>query len=140
MLISRATICVASLCVLLSVPAFAQDTVLQPRMQGSVAYVSGGIGSQEQQALHDAESNYNLKLLFARQGSGEYLASVQVRIVDAKDTTVLDATAEGPLMLVKLPAGAYSVIASYEGASQKKQAAVATKTTTSLSYYWSTEK
>ncbi len=140
MLISRATIRVASLCVLLSVPAFAQDTVLQPRTQGSVAYVSGGIGSQEQKALHEVEGNYNLKLLFARQGSGEYLTDVQVRIVNAKDATMLDATTEGPFMLVKLPAGAYTVTASYEGASQKKSATVPATSATSLAFYWATEK
>lgn len=140
MLIPRAAIRIASLCVLLGLPAFAQDTILQPQTQGSVAYVSGGIGNQEQNELRQVEGNYNLKLMFARQGSGEYLASVQVRIVNAKDATVLDATAEGPFMLVKLPPGAYTVIVSYDGTSQKKPTTLSATATDSLAFYWPTDK
>lgn len=136
MVTPRAVVYAMALCALCALPARGEDPVLQPSMQGSVAYVSGGIGDQGQRALREVEGQYNLRLLFAVQGSGEYLADIPVRIVDAKGVTVLDAVAEGPFMLVKLPPGVYSVIASNEGAALKKSVTVPATAAASQAFYW----
>ena len=86
--------------------------------------------------MREVEGNYNLKLLFAQQGSGEYLAEIGVKVVDGKGATVLDATSEGPFMLVKLPAGSYKVVAVNEGVSQTKPVTISAKGSASLAFYW----
>lgn len=82
---------------------------------GPVTYVSGGVGSDESQAIKEAMHNYPLVLEFAGRTSygNEYLAGVPVKIVDAHGKTVLETSAQGPFLLVSLPAGRYAVAASY---------------------------
>ena len=41
-------------------------------------------------------NQFNLRLLFAMQGSGEYLASVRVNVLDAYEGIVLTAESQGP--------------------------------------------
>src|SRR5512132_3354799 len=111
----RASVVAFAVGSLAALPASAQDQPPQPQMQGSVAYVSGGIGDQEQEAIGAAERDYNLWLTFAQQGVGEekgravYLAGVPVKIFDARGILVLNATADGPFMLVKLTPGVCKV-------------------------------
>jgi hypothetical protein len=61
------------------------------------------------------QDKYNLRLQFVQQGSGEYLAGVQIRIADAKGRTVVDTVASGPWFYAQLPAGEYAVTATSEG-------------------------
>ncbi len=52
-----------------------------------------------------------------------YTADARVKIVDEKGVVVLDQKAEGPFMLVRLPAGDYRVAASLKGHSLADHAA-----------------
>jgi hypothetical protein len=52
-----------------------------------------------------------------RSGS-DYLAEVQIRIVDSHDAEVLNATSQGLYMLVRLRPGQHAVHASYNGKEQ----------------------
>jgi hypothetical protein len=60
-------------------------------------------------AIDAEEHAYNLKMLFVGGAEGEYLADVAVNIKDAKDNSLLSTTTEGPVLLVKLPPGHYTV-------------------------------
>ena len=66
----------------------------------------GGIGEDESTAMRSAMKNYPLALLFAEK-SGAYLANVTVDIRSKQVSSQF--TAEGPVCLLKLPAGSYSV-------------------------------
>ena len=86
--------------------------------QGDVKYVCGGIGLSQSTAMREAMSKHPLSLLFARP-DGNYLADVQVRIErDGKD--VLSTLAAGPVCLIDLPNGKYTVHAS-KGGTQKSR-------------------
>ncbi len=96
----------------------------QPRLQsnGEVEYVSGGIGKEEADALKQQSADYALTLEFASSRTAEgdvspgaYLADVKVDIRDAQGRQMLDTTAQGPLLLVRLPPGDYTVEASWNG-------------------------
>lgn len=117
-------------------PANAQDSGLEPQRQGSVTWISGGIGQDELEALHAAQSGYNLRLLFALQGSGEYLANVAVRVVNGHGDTLLDANSRGPFLYAKLPAGTYKVTASSEGRAQTRSISVPATGAAAQSFYW----
>ncbi|MFN7087046.1 MAG: carboxypeptidase-like regulatory domain-containing protein [Burkholderiales bacterium] len=100
--------------------ALAQGVPEKVITQGEVSYVSGGIGADSQERLQAIEKQFNLKLVFTLV-EGNYLADVAVTVKDAKGRTVAEHVADGPFFMAKLPAGSYSVAASYEGKSQTRK-------------------
>jgi outer membrane usher protein FimD/PapC len=50
-------------------------------------------------------------------GHDQYTANAQVRVINQAGRVVLDATADGPYMLVSVPPGQYRVQASLNGQS-----------------------
>ncbi|MGZ4958984.1 MAG: carboxypeptidase regulatory-like domain-containing protein [Methylomonas sp.] len=95
--------------------AHGQTASIKPQAQGDVTFVMGGVGEEEHQALRAIQGQYNLHLTFAVKGSGEYVADVKVRIMDAKGHTVLDTQTNGPNLFVKLKPGHYKVTADRDG-------------------------
>jgi len=87
------------------------------RAAGVASYLSGGISEESSQAFKHAFRNYPLVVqLFERDGQREvYTADAQVRITDAHGRVVLDQKADGPFMLVRVPAGDYVVSADLAG-------------------------
>ncbi|WP_238913368.1 carboxypeptidase-like regulatory domain-containing protein [Achromobacter insolitus] len=108
------------------------------QQQGSVQYVSGGIGLDESEAMKAAAKDYPLALTFAaqRDGKADYVANVAVTISDAQGKAVLQATAEGPYMLVKLPAGNYKISATYNGQAQQRDVSVQNSGTARAIFEW----
>jgi hypothetical protein len=105
--------------------------------QGDINYVSGGIGGDEREALRKAAPNYNLHLLFAGEGGGEYLSSVKVTIVDQQGVVVLDAISNGPYFMAKISPGRYKVSAELGGGrSQTRVVTVPPHGTLSTSFFW----
>jgi enamine deaminase RidA (YjgF/YER057c/UK114 family) len=91
--------------------------------KAGVSYVSGGIGEDSVAELKAREKEFNLKLIFTLV-EGNYLADVGVRVTDAAGKTVVDHVADGPFFLAKLPAGAYTVTASYGDKTQTRKVKV----------------
>lgn len=119
-----------------SAPAWAETAELpKVQTQGEVSFVSGGIGADEVAAMHEVRRDYNLQLLFAAKGSGEYLSAVAVVVKNAHGDTVLDTVADGPFLYARLPAGRYQVSASYEGQTQNRGVRL-DRHHTGLSFYW----
>lgn len=103
--------------------AQAQGAIPAMKTQGSVAYTCGGIGSDESTAMRGAMKSHPLSLLFARAG-GDYLASVEVRIEGAPGQPAAMLRADGPVCLLDLPAGSYTVEATSEGVSKRQSVTV----------------
>lgn len=100
----------------------------EPRLQsnGAVDYLSGGIGKEEADALKQQSADYALTLEFASSRSAEgdvapgaYLADVRVDIRDAQGRQMLNTIAQGPLLLVRLPPGNYTVVADWNGVQKQ---------------------
>jgi hypothetical protein len=87
------------------------------KVQGNARFACGGIGSDESTAMRAAMKDHPLALLFARAG-GEYLANVDVTIKSGGGDTALAMRATGPVCLVDLPAGRYTVEANSEGVAK----------------------
>lgn len=119
-------------------PVAAQTAHTLPAVQhqGSVQYLTGGVGYDESQAIKAASHDYPLALTFAATQGGAYLASVTVRIADAQDKTVLNATSDGPYLLVKLPAGRYKVSATFDGKPQTRHVTVSSGSTARETFTW----
>lgn len=79
-----------------------------------ISFVSGGVDQSELTALNEEKKNFSFWLTTATKGSGAYLASVRVRIINASTRiAVLEHTMDGPWLFAKLPLGRYDVEASY---------------------------
>ena len=106
-----------------TVPVHAQSastgsTRTQPstieKSSAGVEYLSGGVGINAQDEINARAKDFNLKLVFTLN-EGNYVADVGVALKDSKGRTVVEDTADGPFFLAKLPAGQYTVAATYEG-------------------------
>jgi len=95
------------------------DNLPPERVHGVASYLSGGVSDGEAQRFQAAFKKYPLIVeLYEHSGArDEYTADADVRITDRKGATVLEERADGPFMLVRLPAGDYTVSASLHGES-----------------------
>jgi len=108
-----------------AVPAMGEPTNALPReqMQGTVAYLTGGIGLDESSAIKQAASQYPLELEFVRKVAAardEYLSDVKVTIKDHAGKTVLETVSGGPFLLARLPAGQFTVSAERGGEAKQR--------------------
>jgi hypothetical protein len=80
-----------------------------------VAYVSGGVGQDEQQSLQARRADYSFWLTTAVRGTGAHLSGVLVRIREAgSGLLVLDHRMDGPWLFAKLPVGRYEIEATLQ--------------------------
>ncbi len=96
----------------------------QVKKAGEISYLSGGVGKPEREQLRALEKEFNLKLVFA-VADGKYVANVKVVVSDAKGRKLLEHVADGPFFMARLPAGEYSVAATYAGKTQTRKIGVA---------------
>lgn len=82
--------------------------------QGDVQFLSGGVGQDESKAIKHAAVHWPLSLEFIG-GDKNFVSDVAVTIADAKGTNVLETSAQGPYMLVRIKPGHYTVKATYAG-------------------------
>ena len=108
-----------------SVPVPAQDAPAIPPLQtqGAASFTCGGIGLGSSKAMLAARKDYPLSLLFA-SSNGEYMASVNLTIKDAKGASVLSVPSTGPICLVKLPEGRYTVEGQALGKTKSQRVAI----------------
>lgn len=105
-----------------TVAAPAAEAAALPAMQstGALHYACGGIGSDESIAMRAAMKKHPLSLLFARK-DGDYLANLSV-VVQPDNGQALRFTAGGPICLLQLPTGSYTVTATtQDGMDQSQQ-------------------
>ena len=91
------------------------------RTQGTITYITGGIGSDESAAMIGVREQYPLALEFIQKAAprDQYLGAVDVTIEDASGE-VLHATSDGPFLFARVPAGKYIVRADDEGRVQTR--------------------
>ena len=103
----------------------AQSTAaLQVKKAGEISYLSGGVGKPEREQLRALEKDFNLKLVFSA-ADGKYVANVKIVVSDAKGRKLLEHVADGPFFMARLPAGEYSVAATFAGKTQTRKIGVA---------------
>lgn len=89
------------------------------------AWMSGGIGDEALQEMRKAARAYNVHVLFTdRQGS--YLANIPFTVLGQNNQTTYTGVSDGPLLYLRLPAGAYRVSAKIDNVWQTRPIRVAT--------------
>jgi hypothetical protein len=109
---------------------------LEAQRQGDITFISGGVGDEDRATLRQVSRDYNLHLQFAVQGSGEYLAEVNVTLTDDKGKTLLDTISDGPLFFARVPPGRYKLTVAEGGKGQTRDLNVPATGTVSESFYW----
>jgi hypothetical protein len=80
--------------------------------------MTGGVGSEERDAMESQAGDYNVKLAFAEK-VGVYLADVDVAVHDQSGKQILDVTTNGPWLYLQLPEGTYTVRAAFNDKIQR---------------------
>jgi hypothetical protein len=106
----------------------------QVQQQGDVSYTSGGVGLDESHALQREQAHWPLSLRFTGP-TADYLSGVHVRITGSKGE-VLSTESMGPYMLVKLPAGSYTVYAKYKDQEKKQTVSVSGPGKAKAAFHW----
>jgi hypothetical protein len=96
---------------------------LDEQRYGETAYITGGVGEDEQLTLKDRASQYTLRVMIARKGSGEFLSDCKLTVTRGT-TTALEATMDGPFLLARLAPGTYRLRAEFEGKIQERQVTI----------------
>lgn len=122
--------------------AFADDELPAVQQQGSVRYITGGVGVDEAKAVHAEAGKYPLSLTFLLKSgkADEFTSAVKVEIVKSSGASVFSATSDGPFMLIDLPAGKYRVTAISNGRKKTRAVELQTGHHAELAFEWPAEK
>ncbi len=119
----KATGAAAAIAILLiSHASMAQEQGLSPS-SGSAALYSGGIGDDEINYIKSIEHQYSAKLLFT-EANGVFLADLPVTVKNKEGETVVSTVTKGPILLLDLPNGTYTVVASEGDVSREQKISV----------------
>jgi hypothetical protein len=123
--------------VLLAFGAFAaQAQEVSMMKQGDVAYIAGGVGVGERNAMSAMKQQFNTRVTFAVKKTGNFVANVGVTVEDAKGAQVLKANVPGPLLYAQFAPGEYRVRAVFHGVSQTQALKVPSQGHSELYFYW----
>jgi hypothetical protein len=102
--------------------SLAQVETPDAKVSQGIEYISGGIGSEESDALLALGKKWPLVLEFSQDHPQRplWVADVTVKIMDQKKKVVFEALSEGPIMLLKINPGKYDAEYSFEGKVLKR--------------------
>jgi hypothetical protein len=109
------------------------------KTQGSISFITGGIGSDQSNAMFAAAKNWSVLIEMSQidgSGRGAWIAGINVRILDSKQKTVLETVSDGPLILLNAPAGQYEIEASYQGKVLKRSLTIKDKENQRVALFW----
>jgi hypothetical protein len=106
--------------------SFAQVEIPEAKVAQGIEYISGGIGSEESDAMLALGKKWPLILEFSQDHPLRplWVADVTVKIIDQKKKVVFEALSEGPIMLLKMNPGKYDAEYSFEGKVLKRSLVV----------------
>ena len=99
-------------------------------------YLNGGIGSDEEQYMRGIAKDWPLRMTFAQSPAGEFVAGVRLLITGSKGVPYLQLSDAGPMTYVRVPAGSYRIVASYNGKSETRDVTLDGKTGRNVSFEW----
>lgn len=112
--------------VLFSSLSLAQAEIPEAKVSQGIEYISGGIGSEESDAMLALGKKWPLVLEFSQDHPQRplWVADVKVKILDQKKKLVFEALSDGPIMLLKMTAGKYDAEYTFEGKVLKRSLVV----------------
>lgn len=119
---------------------YAQAPMPKIQQYGSTQFISGGFGVDECKALQTDACNWPLQLMFSEVPKGKtvgaWVSDVDIKITDKDGNAVLSTITEGPIVLVKLPSGTYTLTANYLGKLATRNFTLQEGRSQTVSVYW----
>ena len=109
---------------LLALPAVDVWALSEGRGSGGEQYATGGVSVDEREGLLKRRQEFNVWITTAAKQSGAYLADVRISVVDAANRQVLSTILDGPLILIRLVPGHYTIEAMIDRQRQQRSVAV----------------
>lgn len=127
---------IVSLFLVVSSFAFAQIPDTQ-RSEG-IAYISGGVGDGESEAILAEAKQWPLLLVLSQleNGRGMWIFGAQIKLINKQQKVIFNAQADGPYMLINLAPGDYQILATYQGVEQKRVLTVKADSSQKLNIFW----
>lgn len=122
----------------LSMPCLAQDSgedLPEVMKSGDIAYMSGGVGLDERNAMQTVVKDYNLVVSNANK-KNKFTAGITIVIKGKGGKEIFMAQDTGPLLYVKLPVGAYTVEAMNGDQQMKRRITVTAHKSTHVHLVW----
>jgi len=110
------------------------DNLPEVQHAGDIAYITGGIGDEERDALRAVKGDYNLHVLSATV-NGAYTGNPHIVISDSHGQEVLS-TDTGPIFYAKLPAGHYIIKEVRHEQSKKQSIVIGTDKPANITFRW----
>ncbi len=86
---------------------------MRGKSASGIAYVCGGVTTEERKALHALRADYSLWVATVAKPSGAYLSDARLRISDlGAKRVVIEQTMVGPWFFAMLPPGRYEISAT----------------------------
>lgn len=124
-------------CGALSYTASAQE--IEQKSSNGITYVTGGVGSEERQAMAELSPQFNVKMTFADRVTGDYRSGVAVEVRDMRGNVRMQTDDAGPMLYAQLPPGRYRLTANVDGQQQQRTITVGNAGSKSTAFYWDAE-
>jgi hypothetical protein len=121
----------------LGVPALAQTHSTSARYPG-MDYLNGGFGTEQADRMRAMSGDFAVQMTFVERNEGrdEFVADVHLRVADRGGRTVLDLPSQGPIFLLQVPPGSYTVEAEHGGEVKTRRFDVAAGRHDRLGFEW----
>lgn len=107
-------------CILMLTSFYASaDAVSIKKSAQGVPYITGGISADEVDAMRPYIAQFNLRVIFSEGASGRSITDVNVNLYDTEGKLVFRLVGAQPQLLLDIPAGTYTILASYNGDKQR---------------------
>ena len=112
--------------------------ILNTQYSQGIAYISGGVGEEESQAILAEAKQWPvlLELSQLENGRGIWIFGAKIKILNANNQVVFDAQADGPYMLINLPTGNYQLEGTYGENVQKRTIVVKSILPQKINLFW----
>jgi len=116
---------------------FAEDASAPPQAvsEGNITYISGGVGSDEEDAIKSEASKYDLLISNAKKNGG-FTINAHIVIKNSGGQEILDVDNAGPLFYVNLPSGKYVVQATSRGQQKVQSVNISAPKATDVHLIW----
>ncbi|HEY6828392.1 MAG TPA: hypothetical protein VI259_16140 [Gemmatimonadaceae bacterium] len=120
-----------------SAATFAQAAPESLRAPG-IDYLNGGIGTEEADRMRQMGAEYAVQMTFAErnQGQDQFVADVHLRVIDGGGIMLVDLPNQGPIFLLQVPPGHYTVEAERQGDMKTRHFDVAPGSHDRLGFEW----
>jgi len=103
---------------------------------GSIPFLSGGIGKEQQNLMRQAGKDFNLRVEFSERKDNEFIVGTELLIADMQGNPVFALTDAGPMVNVDLPDGRYRITANYQGENESRLVTLRRGAGQDLYFHW----